>query len=149
MVLATAVTVGSPSANPAAVRPNDNGIGKTGWGWSPKTRPENQRFVGGMTPSASRLAFRSLSVFLVISATRESTCEAGKTSLPVAVLLDVLPGSAVPTPQAAAPTATEVAASEASKVLRDRVVRRRGRVISVLVLSEAVLRCFRKIRRLT
>jgi hypothetical protein len=61
----------------------------------------------------------------------------------------VRPGRLVPAPQAAAPTATEVAASEASRVLRDKVLRRRGKVISVLVLSETVLLGFRKIRRLT
>ena len=149
MFFSVAVTVGSPRANPESVRPKVSGSGKTGWASSPKTRPENQRFVGGIRPSASRLAFRSLRVFLVMALTSESTCDAGNTSLAPAFLVSVRPGRLVPAPQAAAPTATEVAASEASRVLRDRVVRRRGRVISVLVLSETVLLCFRKIRRLT
>ncbi len=148
MFFSVAVTVGSPKANPESVRPKDSGSGKTGRASSPKTRPENQRFVGGIRPSARRLAFRSLSVFLVMAVTSESTCEAGNTSLAPAFLVLVMPGSPVPAPQAAAPTATEVAASEASSVLRDKVFRRRGRVI-VLVLSETVLLCFRKIRRLT
>src|SRR5690348_16547928 len=83
-----------------------------------------------MRPLASRFASRFLSVFLVMPLTRESTWEAGNTSVPVALLVVGL-FVPMPVPQAAAPTATVVAASEASRVLRDRVLRRK--VISVLL----------------
>ena len=56
IVSAPVCTTGTPKANPVSVRLNDSGRGNTGSGASPNTRPENQRFVGGMSPSASRLA---------------------------------------------------------------------------------------------
>ena len=80
MAFSLAVTVGSPNEKPPAVRPKLSGSGKTGWGWSPKTRPENQRFVGGSRPSANRLVGNGLTVFLAISATSGSTWLVEKTS---------------------------------------------------------------------
>ena len=55
IVFSDAVTFGRPMANPVSVNAADSGIGNTGCGWSPKTRPENQRLVGGTRPSASRV----------------------------------------------------------------------------------------------
>ena len=66
IVFSLADTVGSPKANPASDSPKLSGSGKTGCGSSPNARPENQRLVGGMSPSASRVIGSSLGVFLTI-----------------------------------------------------------------------------------
>ncbi len=55
IVSAPLCTTGTPNSNPAPVRLNASGSGKTGCGASPKTSPENHRFVGGMRPSARRV----------------------------------------------------------------------------------------------
>ena len=68
IVFSDAVTCGRPIANPVSVSCADSGIGNTGCGWSPKTRPENQRFVGGTRPSASRVGEIFATFFLVIAA---------------------------------------------------------------------------------
>ena len=78
-------SVGSPKAKPASVSPKLSGSGKTGCGSSPKTRPENQRLVGGIRPSASRVIGSSFGVFLTMSASSGSTCCLVKTSPPVPV----------------------------------------------------------------
>ena len=53
------------------------GSGKTGCGSSPKTRPENQRLVGGVRPSARRMAGSGASATSGSCSTRGSTTEAG------------------------------------------------------------------------
>ena len=119
IVLAPLTTFGSPKANPEPVRPKDRGSGKTGCGWSPKTRPENHRLVGGTSPALSRVTGSGLTVRLVIAPTADCTCAAGKTAVPLAVGPGV--GVVVPRPalQAVAPAATtRVAASTRRAVLR-------------------------------
>ena len=73
IVFSDAVTCGRPSANPVSVNAADNGIGNTGWGWSPKASPENQRFVGGTRPSASRVGATFATFFRVIPARSAET----------------------------------------------------------------------------
>ena len=68
IVFSDAVTSGSPRPKPSSVSAADSGIGKTGCGWSPKTRPENQRLVGGTSPSASRVGAILATFFWVIPA---------------------------------------------------------------------------------
>ena len=74
MAFSLVVTVGSPKAKPASVRPKLAGWGRPAGASSPKTRPENQRLVGGMSPSASRLIGSSFGVFLTMSASSGSIC---------------------------------------------------------------------------
>ncbi len=55
IVFSVAVTSGSPAAKPPSVTCHEIGVGNTGCGASPKTSPENQRLVGGVSPSARRI----------------------------------------------------------------------------------------------
>ena len=48
------VTTGWPKAKPESVSTKDSGSGKTGWAVA-EDQPENQRLVGGTSPSASRV----------------------------------------------------------------------------------------------
>src|SRR6478752_7045570 len=85
IVFSEAVTVGRPSPNPVSVSATDSGIGNTGCGWSLKTRPENQRFVGGTSPSASRVGAILATFFLVIPA-RSAVTSAGEAAAVTAAL---------------------------------------------------------------
>ena len=122
MAFSLVVIVGSPKAKPASVSPKLSGIGKTGRASSPKARPENQRLVGGMSPSASRVIGSSFGVFLTMSASNGSICCLVKTSPPVPV--GPVPAVPVPDwpaefrPHPARPTATVVAASPPSRERR-------------------------------
>src|SRR5918997_1177054 len=79
IVFAPVVTAGSPNAKPRSVRPKDSGSGKTGCGFAPNTRPENQRLVGGTSPVANRLVGNSLTVWWTMPSTRGSTWSRGNT----------------------------------------------------------------------
>ena len=90
IVLALGVTCGRPTAMALSVSAADSGIGKTGCGWAPKTRPENQRLVGGTRPAASRVGatvatFRwvtpARSAVSCESSTREADVGCGEASL--------------------------------------------------------------------
>src|SRR6476660_4269124 len=117
------VIVGNPKAKPASVSPKLNGMGKTGCALSPKARPENQRLVGGMSPSASRVIGSFFGVFFTMSASNGSIWALVKTSPPVPVGPE-LPEPPAPgwpaefRPQPARPTATVVAASPPSRERR-------------------------------
>ena len=124
MAFSLVVIVGSPKAKPASVSPKLSGMGKTGMASSPKARPENQRLVGGMSPSASRVIGSFFGVFLTMSASSGSICCLVKTSPPVPVGPVPVPAPPVPDwpaefrPHPARPTATVVAASPPSRERR-------------------------------
>ena len=125
MAFSLVVIVGNPKAKPASESPKLSGIGKTGWGWSPNARPENQRLVGGRRPSASRVIGSSLGVFFTMSASSGSICCLVNTwpPVPVGPALPVPPtpepdSPAELRPQPARPTATVVAANPPSRERR-------------------------------
>ena len=63
MVRSEADTRGSPTDTPLSSARAASGIGKTGWGSSPKSMPEYQRFVGGARPGSTRMGPVSPLVF--------------------------------------------------------------------------------------
>src|SRR6478736_47754 len=68
IVFADAFTCGRPMAKPWSVNAADSGIGNTGCGESPNTRPENHRLVGATRPSANRLGETFATSLVVIAA---------------------------------------------------------------------------------
>src|SRR5664279_1388585 len=90
MVFSDAVTVGRPMAKPLSVSAADSGIGNTGCGWSPKARPENQRLVGGTSPSASRVG-AILETFFLVTAARSAVMSAGDAAAEAAAPPDADP----------------------------------------------------------
>jgi len=77
IVFALGITCGNPTAMAVSVRAADSGIGKTGCGVVPKTRPENHLLVGGSRPAASRVGATLATFFCVTAARSDRSCPSG------------------------------------------------------------------------
>ena len=83
MMWVALVTIwGRPAPNEVSSLLNARGSGNTGCDSSPKTRPENQRLVGGVRPSARRIAGSGASATSGSCSTKGSTAEAGRAARP-------------------------------------------------------------------
>ena len=122
MFFAVVTTVGWPKVIPVPVSPKDSGSGKTGWA-SPNTKPENQRFVGGTSPAASRVLGSGFTVRCTTPATSGSTCAAGKTVSGLRPAVEAFAPGAGPVP----PSVQPVSASAATSTVVAMVTARRRR----------------------